>query len=222
MPVFQGGRINGAWRLPAGGAKILGKAIPLKGVVAAEESFEGLAREYPFQTFKKRRSKKKEAASIEFEAAALEAKLLLQGEAAVSISTEFIQNDGSLPLLRNRPLEGGDESGARQKRECGPEAFGKLAGKLHKPLPGEVFAAAMDSPAPAGAQWINASSAAGFLQPDSKAAPRLLSRKKSPKTGANLKSAEWNLQKRTKMAQFIHTALGTEPNSVNSMQAYRN
>ncbi|MDR1538582.1 MAG: hypothetical protein LBU32_11420 [Clostridiales bacterium] len=60
MPVFQGGGINGAWQLLADGAKLLGEAIPLKGVETAEESFEGLARDYPFQTFKKRRSRKKE------------------------------------------------------------------------------------------------------------------------------------------------------------------
>ncbi|MDR1537751.1 MAG: hypothetical protein LBU32_07105 [Clostridiales bacterium] len=117
-PVFQGGGINGARRPPAGGAKLLGGAIPLKGVEAAEEPFEGLARDCPFQTFKKRRSKKKEAASIEFEAAALEGKLLLQGEAAASICTEFIQSEDSLQLPLNRPLEGGDESDGRQKREC--------------------------------------------------------------------------------------------------------
>ncbi|MDR1540824.1 MAG: hypothetical protein LBU32_23040 [Clostridiales bacterium] len=111
----------------------------------AEESFEGFAREYPFQTFKIHLSKKKEAVSIEFEAAALEAKLLLQGEVVVSISTEFIQNDDSLPLLRNRLLEGGDESDGRQKRECELKAFDNLAGKLHKSFPGEVFGAAMDS-----------------------------------------------------------------------------
>jgi hypothetical protein len=52
-------------------------------------------------------------------------------------------------LLSNRPLEGGDESGGRQKRECESEAFGKLEGKPGKSLPGEVFCAAMDSPAPA-------------------------------------------------------------------------
>jgi hypothetical protein len=119
----------------------------------------------------------------------LEAKLLLQGEAAVSICAEFIQNDGSLSLLRNRLLEGKDEGCRRQKRECELKAFDKLAEKLHKSFPGEVFGAAMDSPAPASAPRINASTGAGFPQPDSKTAPRPLPRKKSPKTGANLKSA---------------------------------
>jgi hypothetical protein len=74
-------------------------------------------------------------ASIEFEIAALEAKLLLQGEAAVSICTEFIQNDGSLSLLRNRLLKGKgkDEGCYRQKRECGIRGFrqaGAQAGEI--------------------------------------------------------------------------------------------
>ncbi|MDR1539781.1 MAG: hypothetical protein LBU32_17640 [Clostridiales bacterium] len=52
MPVFQGGGINGARQLPAGGTKLLGKTISLKGVEITEEFIEGLARDYPFQTFK--------------------------------------------------------------------------------------------------------------------------------------------------------------------------
>jgi hypothetical protein len=198
MPAFQGGGINGARRPPAGGAKLLGGAIPLKGVEAAEEPFEGLVRDCPFQTFKKRPSKKKEAASIEFEAVALEAKLLLQGLTVASICTEYIQNEDSLQLLCNRQLEGGDESRRRQKRGCGPEAFGKLAGKPGKSLPGEVFGAAMDSPAPASLPWINASTSAGFPQPDSKAAPRPLPPGKLQRAGTTPKCAGLNLQERQK------------------------
>jgi hypothetical protein len=119
-PVFQGGGINGARRPPAGGAKLLGEAIPLKGVEAAEEPFEGLARDYPFQTFKKRRSKKKEAVSIEFEAVALEAKLLLQGGAAVSIRAEFMQSEDNFSLLRNRPPEAGMKAAPVKSGSAGP------------------------------------------------------------------------------------------------------
>ncbi|MDR1539007.1 MAG: hypothetical protein LBU32_13620 [Clostridiales bacterium] len=107
---------------------------------------------------------------MEFEAAALEAEPLLQGGAAASICAGFMQGGGSLQLLRNLPPKGEDESGTRQKQGCGFEAFGKSAGKLGKSLPGESFGAAMDSPAPARLRLINASTAAGFPQPDSKAA----------------------------------------------------
>jgi hypothetical protein len=198
MPVFQGGRINGAWQLLVDGTKILGKTIPLKGVEITEEFIEGLAREYPFQTFKIHRSKKKEAISIEFETVVLEAKLLLQGEVVVSISTEFIQNDDNLSLLRNRLLEGGDESDAQQTQECEPEAFDKLADKLHKSFPEEVFATAMDSPTPASLPWINASTTAGFSQPDSKTAPGPLSPGKLQRAGTTPKYAGLNLRKKTK------------------------
>jgi hypothetical protein len=145
MPVFQGGRINGAWQL-----------------------------------------------------------LLLQGEAVVSICTEFIQNDGSLSLLRNRLLKGGDESDGRQKQECEPEAFDKLEGKPGKSFPGEVFAAAMDSLYAASLPWINASSAAGFPQPDSKTAPHPLPPGKLPRAGTIPKYVGLNLRKRSKRAQFMH------------------
>jgi hypothetical protein len=48
MGVFQCGGINGAPQMPADGAKLLGKAIPLKDVEITAESFEGLAHEHPF------------------------------------------------------------------------------------------------------------------------------------------------------------------------------